>query len=177
MHKKRILIFLFLLLTVSTFSRGRINIDSIFFNPSYFQLRLDSLYLGQFRKALKGHEQENNQMLATALSGLRSLKESDITRQVSEMNTVINVAYNPKVREFIDVLLFKKPEASCLLLTLADHYVPLFQSIFDKYNVPHELAYLPSVISAFNPGASSIYLEHHVHQWKALQPGDQLDGG
>ena len=132
MHKKRILLLLFFFLTVACFSRGHINIDSIFFNPSYFQLRLDSLYLGQFRQALKGHEQENNQMLATALPGLRSLTESDITRQVSEMNSVIQVGYNPKVREFIDVLLFKKPEASCLLLTLADHYVPLFQSIFDQ---------------------------------------------
>ena len=157
MHKKRILLLLFFFLTVACFSRGHINIDSIFFNPSYFQLRLDSLYLGQFRQALKGHEQENNQMLATALPGLRSLTESDITRQVSEMNSVIQVGYNPKVREFIDVLLFKRPEASCLLLTLANHYVPLFQSIFDKYSVPGELAYLPSVISAFNPGASSIY--------------------
>jgi membrane-bound lytic murein transglycosylase D len=157
MHKKRILILLFCLITVVCFSRGHINIDSIFFNPTYFQLRLDSLYLGQFRQALKGHEQENKQMLATALPGLRSLTESDITRQVSEMNSVIHVGYNTKVREFIDVLLFKKPEASCLLLTLANHYVPLFQSIFDKYSVPGELAYLPSVISAFNPGASSIY--------------------
>jgi len=157
MHKKRVFILLLLLSTVNCFSRGHINIDSIFFNPTYFQLRLDSLYLGQFRQALKGHEQENNQMLATALPGLRSLTESDITRQVSEMNSVIHVGYNQKVREFIDVLLFKKPEASCLLLTLADHYVPLFQSIFDQYNIPGELAYLPSVISAFNPAASSIY--------------------
>jgi membrane-bound lytic murein transglycosylase D len=157
MHKKRILIIFLTLFSLSGFSRGHINLDSLFFNPTYFQLRLDSLYLGQFRQALKSHEQENNQMLAYALPGLRSLTESDINRQVSEMSSVIHVGYNPKVREFIDVLLFKKPEASCLLLTLADHYVPLFQSIFDKYNVPHELAYLPSVISAFNPGASSMY--------------------
>ncbi len=157
MRRTRTLIIFFCLLSVTCFSRGHINIDSIFFNPSYFQLRLDSLYLGQFRQALKGHELENNLMLATALPGLRSLTESDITRQVSEMSSVIHVGYNPKVREFIDILLFKKPEASCLLLTLANHYVPLFQSVFDKYNVPHELAYLPSVISAFNPGASSMY--------------------
>jgi membrane-bound lytic murein transglycosylase D len=157
MHRKKILIIFLCLLSVASFSRGHINIDSLFFNPSYFQLRLDSLYLGQFRQALKGHEQENNLMLATALPGLRSLTELDITRQISEMSSVIHVGYNPKVREFIDVLLFKKPEASCLLLTLANHYVPLFQSVFDKYNIPHELAYLPSVISAFNPGASSMY--------------------
>ena len=157
MRKKCVLILLAVLLTVSGYTHGHINIDSIFFNPSYFQLRLDSLYLGQFRQALKGHEQENNQMLATAMQGLRSLKESDITQQVSEMNSVIHVGYNPKVKAFIDVLLFKRPEASCLLLTLANHYVPLFQSVFDKYDVPHELAYLPSVISAFNPGASSMF--------------------
>ncbi|MCX6249101.1 MAG: LysM peptidoglycan-binding domain-containing protein [Bacteroidetes bacterium] len=157
MYKKSILILFFFLLTVAGISRGHLNIDSIFFNPSYYQLRLDSLYLGQYRQALKGHEQENSQMLATALPGLRSLTENQITQQVSEMNSVIRVGYTPKVREFIDVFLFKKPEASCLLLTLANHYVPLFQSIFDKYNIPHELAYLPSVISAFNPGASSMY--------------------
>jgi membrane-bound lytic murein transglycosylase D len=157
MRKKSVLILLFILATVAGFPHGHINIDSIFFNPSYFQLRLDSLYLGQYREALKGHEQENSQMLATAVQNLRSLSESDITRQVGEMNSVIHVGYTPKVREFIDVLLFKKPEASCLLLTLANHYVPLFQSVFDKYDVPRELAYLPSVISAFNPAASSVF--------------------
>ncbi len=157
MHKKCVLILLSVLLTVTGFSHGHINIDSIFFNPSYFQLRLDSLYLGQYREALKGHQQENSRMLESALPGLRALSESDITRQVGAMNSVIHVGYNPKVREFIDVLLFKRPEASCLLLTLANHYVPLFQSVFDKYDVPHELAYLPSVISAFNPAASSVF--------------------
>jgi membrane-bound lytic murein transglycosylase D len=157
MRKTKALTLFLCFLWIAGFSHGHINIDSIFFNPSYFQLRLDSLYLGQFREALKGHEKENSQMLATALPGLRSLTESDITRQVGQMNSVIQVGYNPKVREFIDVLLFKKPEASCLLLTLANNYVPFFQSIFDKYDVPHELAYLPSVISAFNPGASSMY--------------------
>jgi membrane-bound lytic murein transglycosylase D len=157
MQKKITGILCLIFLALSGFPRGHINIDSIFFNPSYFQLKLDSLYLGQFRQALKGHEQENNEMLATALPGLKALSESEISRQVGEMNSVINVGYNPKVREFIDVLLFKKPEASCLLLTLANHYVPMFQSVFDKYHVPHELAYLPSVISAFNPGSSSVY--------------------
>jgi membrane-bound lytic murein transglycosylase D len=157
MGKKNCITLFLIALAFTGFSRGHINIDSIFFNPSYFQLKLDSLYLGQFRQALKGHEQENSLMLATALPGLKALSESDISRQVGEMNSVINVGYNEKVRQFIDVLLFKKPEASCLLLTLADHYVPLFQSVFDKYHVPHELAYLPSVISAFNPGSSSVY--------------------
>ena len=157
MHKKKLLSLFLSLTSIFCFAGGPLNIDSIFFTPTNFQLRLDSLYLGQYRQALKGHEQENNQMLATALPGLRSLTESDINRQVNEMNSLIHVDYNPKVREFIDVLLYKKPEASCLLLTLADHYVPFFQTIFDKYNVPHELAYLPSVISAFNPGATSMY--------------------
>jgi membrane-bound lytic murein transglycosylase D len=157
MLKKRILIISFALIAIAGFSHGHINLDSLFFNPSYFQLRLDSLYLGQFRQALKNHAQENSQMLSNAAAGLHSLSESEINKQVTEMNSVIRVGYNAKVKEFIDVLLFKKPEASCLLLTLADHYVPLFNSVFDKYNVPHELAYLPSVISSFNPAASSMY--------------------
>jgi membrane-bound lytic murein transglycosylase D len=157
MHKKSGLFLLFIFLTFTGFSHGHIDIDSLFFNPTYFQLKLDSMYLGQYRQALKGHEQENNQMLANAMPGLRSLTESDITRQVGEMNSVIHVGYNQKVKDFLDILLFKRPEASCLLLTLANHYVPFFQSVFDKYNVPQELAYLPSVVSVFNPGASSIY--------------------
>ncbi|MCX6244047.1 MAG: LysM peptidoglycan-binding domain-containing protein [Bacteroidetes bacterium] len=157
MYRKITCLLFSVLLTFAGYSRGHINLDSVFFNPSYFQLQLDSLYWGHFRQALKGYDQENNLMLATALPGLRALSETEISRQVGEMNSVINVGYNQKVKDFIDVLLFKRPEASCLLLTLADHYVPLFQSVFDKYHVPHELAYLPSVISAFNPGSSSVY--------------------
>ena len=157
MGKKNIVTLSLILLTLAGFSRGRINFDSLFFNPSYFQLKLDSLYLNQFRQALKCYEQDNKQMLAKALPGLHMLSEADISKQVAVMNSVINIGYNPKVREFIDILLFKKPEASCLLLTLSNHYVPIFQKVFDKYQVPLELAYLPSVISAFNPGASSMY--------------------
>ena len=46
MHKRSGLLFLFVFLTVAGLSLGHINVDSIFFNPSYFQLKLDSMYLG-----------------------------------------------------------------------------------------------------------------------------------
>ena len=157
MQKKKFLTIIYLLLTLSCFPGNRLNLDSLFFNTSYFQMKLDSLYPGHFRQAPKIHESENREMISGAEPVIRSLTESEIEKQVNGMSSVIHVSYTPKVKEFIDVLLLKKPEASCLLLTLAGHYVPLFQAIFDPYGIPHELAYLPAVISVFDPGSTSIY--------------------
>ena len=95
-------------------------------------------------------------MITSAVTSGYSLNDSLIARQIREMQP-IQINYQPKIREYIEVLLFKKTEAACLLLTLAGYYVPVFQEVFKKYNIPQELAYLPSVISMFNPGFVSAH--------------------
>ena len=44
---------------------------------------------------------------------------------------------------------------SCALLGLSDHYIPMFKQIFAKYELPLELAYLPSFASIYNPNSTS----------------------
>ena len=156
MHKRT---FIFLLWIIPLFSLARMHstLDSVLFNPMTFENRLDSLVLNQYRFALSGHGQENKRMISSAKTLIYPLNDSLIAKQIREMHPAIQISYQSKIREYIEVLLVKKTEAACLLLSLAGYYVPVFQEVFTRYNIPQELTYLPSVISMFNPGSISVH--------------------
>lgn len=156
MHK-RTLILLFWIISLFSYARMHSALDSVYFNPVTFENRLDSLFLNQFRFALSGHDQENTQMISSAKSSIYPLNDSLIAKQIREMHAAVRISYQSKIREYLEVLLVKKTEAACLLLTLAGYYVPAFEDVFKKYNIPRELTYLPSVISMFNPGSISAH--------------------
>jgi len=67
----------------------------------------------------------------------------------------INLTYNPRVRAFIDMYANKKRGTTSRVLGLAQMYFPMFEQQLDKYNVPLELKYLAIVESALNAKARS----------------------
>jgi membrane-bound lytic murein transglycosylase D len=67
----------------------------------------------------------------------------------------IKLAYNPRVRAFIDLYANKKRGTTARVLGLAQMYFPMFEQQLDKYNVPLELKYLAIVESALNSKARS----------------------
>lgn len=69
--------------------------------------------------------------------------------------TVVNLSYNPIVRNYINVYTKKKRQSVEAMLGLAEHYFPLFDEIFDYYDVPNEMKYMAIIESALNPRAYS----------------------
>jgi len=72
-----------------------------------------------------------------------------------DVESPINLTYNPRVRMFIDMYANKKRGTTARVLGLAQMYFPMFEQQLDKYNVPLELKYLAIVESALNSKARS----------------------
>lgn len=69
--------------------------------------------------------------------------------------TPINLPYNKVIRRYIDLYAMKKRDLTSRILGLAHFYFPLFEEVFDKYDLPLELKYLAVVESALHPTAGS----------------------
>lgn len=81
--------------------------------------------------------------------------DSLIFKRLSQINTPIEVAYNDKVKRFIELYSVQRQRSSSVILGLAQYYYPWMKAIFDKYGLPEELVYITIIESALNPTAVS----------------------
>lgn len=69
--------------------------------------------------------------------------------------TPFDLTYNTTIEAFIHLYVSKRRELSAKCLGRSEQYFPLFEEVFDKYNLPLELKYLAVVESALDPKARS----------------------
>lgn len=81
--------------------------------------------------------------------------DSLIFKRLSAIETPIQVAYNDKVKRFIELYSVQRQRSSSVILGLAQYYYPWMKAIFDKYDLPEELVYITIIESALNPTAVS----------------------
>ena len=81
--------------------------------------------------------------------------DSLMAARLSKIVTVVPLAYNSKVGNFIELYSVRRKKSSSAMLGLAQYYFPWMQAIFDKYDVPEELIYLTIIESGLNPLAVS----------------------
>lgn len=81
--------------------------------------------------------------------------DSLMADRLSKIVTVVPLAYNDKVGNFIELYSIRRKKSSAAMLGLAQYYFPWMQAIFDKYDVPEELIYLTIIESGLNPLAVS----------------------
>lgn len=75
--------------------------------------------------------------------------------RLASIPTTVKLSYNDIVKRYIDVYTKKKRGSVEVMLGLAEHYFPIFDDIFDYYNVPNEMKYMSIIESALNPRAYS----------------------
>jgi membrane-bound lytic murein transglycosylase D len=75
--------------------------------------------------------------------------------RLASIPTVVGLAYNPIVKRYIDVYTKQKRPSVEVMLGLSEHYFPIFDEIFDYYDVPNEMKYMSIIESALNPKAYS----------------------
>ena len=78
-----------------------------------------------------------------------------IFKRLSQIVTAVPMAYNDKVKRYIELYSVQRQRSSSVILGLAQYYYPWMREIFDKYNVPEELVYITIIESALNPTAVS----------------------
>lgn len=81
--------------------------------------------------------------------------DSIIQERLAGMPSLIHLTYNEKVRSWIDLYTLRNRKQLASLLGLSEYYFPMFEDIFDRYDVPLELKYLAIIESALNPIAVS----------------------
>ncbi|MFP4018453.1 MAG: LysM peptidoglycan-binding domain-containing protein [Bacteroidales bacterium] len=81
--------------------------------------------------------------------------DSFYIERLKKLPSVIELNYNKIVRNFIHIYTIEQRERVQLMLGLSEYYFPIFERIFDQYELPHELKYLAIIESALNPKAVS----------------------
>jgi len=81
--------------------------------------------------------------------------DSVIIERLKKIPTVISLTYNPIVRRYIEVYTRQKRSSVGVMLGLSQYYFPIFDEIFDFYDVPNEIKYMSIIESALNPRAYS----------------------
>lgn len=81
--------------------------------------------------------------------------DSVYIERLSNIPSVIDLSYNRLVKNYINVYTKKRRDQVRYMLAVADFYFPMFEQVFDLYDVPYELKYLAIIESALNPRAVS----------------------
>lgn len=69
--------------------------------------------------------------------------------------TPLDISYSKDLESVIQYYLKREKENTEKLMRLSQYYFPLFESVFDRHNIPLEIKYLALVESALNPRAKS----------------------
>jgi len=85
----------------------------------------------------------------------QELNDSIIALRLQKIASPFSLDYNDRVRSFINLYINKRPKQVSYMLGLSEYYFPMFEEIFDKYDIPLELKYLAVIESALNPRAVS----------------------
>lgn len=80
--------------------------------------------------------------------------DSVFIQRLQELPYVVELPYNPVVRQYI-LRYFKGSKHMSDLLSKQEHYMPIFQDVLALYDLPYELAFLPIIESRLNPTARS----------------------
>ena len=84
-----------------------------------------------------------------------SIPDSVYIQRLARIPSAIPLTYNHIVRNHIEMYLYKKRDVLESILGLTDYYFPIFDEIFDEYDVPNELKFMSVIESALNPRACS----------------------
>ena len=66
-----------------------------------------------------------------------------------------DLVYNSHVKGFIDLYTVRRRALVSRMMGLVQLYYPMFEEVFDRYNIPLELKHLAVIESALNPNARS----------------------
>ena len=84
-----------------------------------------------------------------------NVPDSVYIERIARMNSFITLPYNDIVKNYIIKYSEKMPTAMGRMLGLCDYYMPQFQEILNRYDMPEELKAMAVIESAMNPLAVS----------------------
>jgi membrane-bound lytic murein transglycosylase D len=83
------------------------------------------------------------------------LPDTVYIKRLQAIDSFLPLPFNETVRNFIGLYTIRKRELTSYIMGLSNYYFPIFEEALERYNLPHELKYLPIIESALNPIARS----------------------
>ncbi|GGE35105.1 lytic transglycosylase domain-containing protein [Psychroflexus planctonicus] len=120
-------------------------------------IQIDSLWQKKLSENRLKNTVDEARMLA-ALDSVQFQVDDDLLKQrIEQLNkkTPFNIEYTNSLASVIGFYLKRDPETTQQLIELSHFYFPLFEEVFDRYDIPLEMKYLAVVESALNPRAKS----------------------
>lgn len=111
------------------------------------------LALWYAQRALKGIPDRTEEVDQASYS--TDIPDDIIIENIRRMNSAVQIPYNQIVKNHIIFYTQKIPNKSATILGLCSYYMPLFEEVFDSYDLPKELCCLAIIESALNPFAVS----------------------
>ena len=84
-----------------------------------------------------------------------NVPDSVYIERIKKMNSFITLPYNDIVKNYIIKYSEKMPATIGKILGLCEYYMPIFQELFNQYDMPEELRAMAVIESAMNPHATS----------------------
>ena len=84
-----------------------------------------------------------------------NVPDSVYLERIKKMNSFISLPYNDIVKNYIILYSEKMPEKMANIMGLCQYYMPAFDEIFNRYDLPEELKAMAVIESAMNPLAVS----------------------
>jgi len=107
-------------------------------------------------------------------STIPDFPDSVFISRLSGIPSVVDLSYNSLVRRYIEVYANKRRTQVEVMLGLSQYYFPIFDDVFDYYDIPNELKYLSIIESALNPRAYS--RARAVGLWQFMYGTGKLNG-
>ena len=98
---------------------------------------------------------EGNQYNMDSVHFISDVPDKVFLDRLAKMNSYITLPFNETVRNYIILYAEKMPTKMAGMLALASYYFPIFEDVFNRYEMPQELKYMAVIESAFNPVAVS----------------------
>ncbi|MEI6277068.1 MAG: transglycosylase SLT domain-containing protein [Prolixibacteraceae bacterium] len=88
--------------------------------------------------------------------GLKTyLPDTAYTSRLQAIDSFLPLPFNETVRNFIGLYTIRRRDLTSYIIGLSNYYFPIFEEALERYQLPHELKYLPIIESALNPKAFS----------------------
>ncbi len=123
---------------------------------------LDEIYISRYLRFFDGNARNIDALIFYNEDELPPVPEytnpdSVYSERIAALNAqqTIQMAYNERVKVFIEVYTIKKHKQLHVMLALAQYYFPIFEEALRKEGLPEELKYMAVIESALNPRAVS----------------------
>lgn len=102
--------------------------------------------------------------------------EAEISARIKKMDAKTPFAFehNDKVQAYIELYANRYRKYSQIIMGMTEIYMPMFEQMLDKYDIPLEMRYLPVIESALNPKAKSP--AGAMGLWQFMLPTGKLMG-